>query len=105
MYARAEPMKNAIASASAALTLTAMRGMNMRCFIPSLHVADFGHLHHRFGGEERFVDRTHIDVPALTLGSFEPGQVTHRGVGALHIGGRNAYDEFTLEGIDRDFRV
>src|ERR1700683_1679672 len=103
MYARAEPTKNAIANATP--RLTAMRGVNMRCSIPSLHVADFGHLHHRLGGEERFVDRTHIDVPALTLGSFEPGQVAHRDAGALNVGGRNAYDVFALERIDCDLRV
>src|SRR6202167_3363836 len=103
MYARGEPMKNAIASATP--TLTAMRGVNMRWFIQSSHVADFGHLHHRLGSEERFVDRTHIDVPAFTLGSFEPGQVAHRDAGALNIGGRNAYDVFALERIDCDLGV
>src|SRR3984885_16173917 len=98
VYAWAEPMKNAITSAT--LTLTAIRGLNMRCLPASLHVADFGHLHHRLGGEERFVDRTHIDVPALAFGSFEPGQITHRGARGLHVGGRNAYDVFALERID-----
>src|SRR5271154_5756941 len=103
VYAWAEPMKNAIASAT--LTPIAVREMNMRCLRASLHVADFGHLHHRLGGEERFVDRTHIDVPALALRSFEPGQVAHRGAGGLHIGGRNAYDVFALKRIDCDLRV
>src|SRR3984957_14406710 len=73
--------------------------------IVRLHVSDFGHLHHRFGGEERAVYRAHVDVPAFALRRLDAGQVAHGGLTALHILRRRADDELTLERIDGVFGV
>jgi hypothetical protein len=55
---------------------------------------------HRVGGEEAAINRAHIDVPALALRGFHPGQIAHRGEAGLHVGRDRVYDEGALERID-----
>src|ERR1035437_9933544 len=70
-----------------------------------LHVSDFGHLHHRLGGEERSIHRAHVDVPAFALGRLPARQVAHRCLPALHSGGAAANDKSALKRIEGVFRV
>src|SRR5271170_6123976 len=64
-----------------------------------------GGLDHRLSGEEGLVDRAHVDVPALALRSFDAGQIAHRRLAGLHVGGNRADYELTLEGIDGYLRI
>src|SRR5580704_14758166 len=62
-------------------------------------------LDHRFSGEEGLIHGTHVDVPAFAFRSFDSGQVAHRRLAGLHVGGNGADHELTLEGIYSHLRI
>src|SRR4029077_10535866 len=61
--------------------------------------------YHRVGGEERFVHRAHVDVPAFPLRGLGSGQIAHGRKPRLHVGRNRPNYERALERIDRDASI
>src|SRR6202051_1078209 len=68
-------------------------------------VSALGRARHLFGREPVAIDRAHIDEPRVVRGCVLRRMVADGCEAALHVDARRTRLEFSLERIDRDFRV